>query len=49
MASVSVDDVRDVVNVSSVEVPDVKVWKMVKRAEVTFELETGKEINCDMF
>jgi hypothetical protein len=40
LASVSVDDVRDVVNVSSAEVPDVKVLKMVKRAEVTLELET---------
>ena len=35
MASVGVDDVRDVINVSSVEVPDAKVLKMVKRAEVT--------------
>jgi len=46
---VSVDDVRDVINVSSAEVPDVKVLKMIKRAEVTLELETGKEIdynNC---
>ena len=31
----SVDDVRDVVNVSSAEVPDVKVLKMTGRAEVT--------------
>jgi len=49
VASVSVDDVRDVVNVSSAEVPDAKVLKMVKRAEVTLELEIGKEIdysNC---
>ena len=44
MASVSVDDVRDVVNVSSAEVPDAKVLKMIKRAEVTLELETDKEI-----
>jgi len=46
---VSVDDVRDVVNVSSVDVPDAKVLKMIKRAEVTLELETDKEIdysNC---
>ena len=45
----SVDDVRDVVNVGSAEVPDAKVLKMIKRAEVTLELETGKEIdysNC---
>jgi hypothetical protein len=48
LASVSADDVRDVINVSSAEVPDVKVLKMVKRAEVALELETGKEIdhNC---
>jgi hypothetical protein len=49
LASVSVDDVRDVINVSSAEVPDGKVLKMVKRAEVTLGLETGKEIdysNC---
>ncbi len=38
LASVSVDDVRDVINVSSTEVPDAKVLKMVKRAEVTLEL-----------
>jgi len=44
LASVSADDVRDVVNVSSAEVPDAKVLKMVKRAEVTLELETNKEI-----
>jgi len=45
LASVSVDDVRDVVNVSSAEVPDAKVLKMIKRAEVTLELETDKEID----
>jgi len=39
LASVSVDDVRDVINVSSAEVPDAKVLKMIKRAEVTLELE----------
>jgi hypothetical protein len=42
---VSADDVRDVINVSSAEVPDVKVLKMIKRAEVALELETGKEID----
>jgi len=49
LVSVSVDDVRDVINVSSAEVPDAKVLKMLKRAEVTLELETDKEIdysNC---
>ncbi|NWG11469.1 hypothetical protein HXY33_06980 [Candidatus Bathyarchaeota archaeon] len=49
MASVSVDDVRDVINLSSSDVSDAKVLKMIKRAEVTLELELGKEIdyaNC---
>ncbi len=49
MISVSADDVRDVINVSSAEVPDAKVLKMIKRAEVTLELETGESIdysNC---
>jgi hypothetical protein len=45
LASVSVDDVRDVINVSSAEVPDAKVLKMIKRAEVTLELEMGKRLN----
>jgi len=47
LATVSVDDVRDVINVSSSEVPDAKVLKMVKRAEVTLELETDREINYE--
>ncbi len=45
MASVSVDDVRDVINIGSAEIPDAKVLKMIKRAEVTLELELGKEID----
>ena len=45
MASVSVDDVRDVISVSVADVPDAKVLKMIKRAEITLELETGKEID----
>jgi hypothetical protein len=46
---VSVDDVRDVINIGSAEIPDAKVLKMIKRAEVTLELELGKELdynNC---
>jgi len=49
LASVTVDDVRDVVNISSADVPDAKILKMLKRAEVTLEFELGKEIdyqNC---
>ena len=45
MVSVSADDVRDVINVASEEVPDDKVLKMIKRAEVTLELETNKTID----
>lgn len=49
MASVTVEDVRDVININAADVPDDKVAKMVKRAEVALELELGKEIdssNC---
>jgi hypothetical protein len=48
LASVTVDDVRGVINISSAEVPDAKIL-ILKRAEVTLELEFGKEIdyqNC---
>ena len=45
MVSVSADDVRDVIDVSSAEIPDAKVLKMIKRAEVTLELETGNSID----
>ena len=45
MANVSPSDVRDAINVSESDVPDVKLQKMVKRAEVTLELELGKEID----
>ena len=43
----SVDDVRDVINVSAVDIPDAKVLKMIKRAEVTLELELSKEIDYE--
>jgi hypothetical protein len=49
LANVSFADVRDAINVSNADVPDVKLQKMIKRAEVTLELELGKEIdsaNC---
>ena len=45
MVSVTVDDVRDVINISDSDVPDAKVTKMIKRAEVTLELETDEEID----
>ena len=45
MANVSLSDVRDAINLSIADVPDEKLQKMVKRAEVTLELELGKEID----
>jgi len=34
LASVTVDDVRDTINISAVDISDVKILKMIKRAEV---------------
>jgi len=45
LANVSLSDVRDTINVSDSDIPDAKLQKMVKRAEVTLELELGKEID----
>lgn len=45
MANVSLSDVRDTINVSTADVPDAKLQKMIKRAEVTLELELGREID----
>ncbi|MCW4046090.1 MAG: hypothetical protein NWE99_00795 [Candidatus Bathyarchaeota archaeon] len=45
MANVSLSDVRDTINVSATDIPDAKLQKMVKRAEVTLELELGKDID----
>ena len=45
MANVSVSDVRDTINVGQADIPDAKLQKMIKRAEVTLELELGKEID----
>ena len=49
MASVTVEDVRDIINISPTDIPDEKIQKMIKRAETTLELELEKEIdynNC---
>ena len=45
MADVTVDDVRDVINISFAGVPEAKILKMLKRAEVTLKLELGKEVD----
>jgi hypothetical protein len=47
LATVAVNDVRDVINITSAEISDEKISKMIKRAEVTLELELGKEIDTD--
>ena len=50
MAAVSVDDVRDVLQVNDSDVPDDKVLKMIKRAQVTLSLELSVTIdyqNCN--
>jgi hypothetical protein len=47
LANVSLSDVRDVINVGEADIPDDKLQKMVKRAEVTLELELGREIDSD--
>jgi hypothetical protein len=49
MGSVSAEDVRDVLNVKDSDISDAKVLKMIKRAEVTLELELSADIdyqNC---
>ncbi|MCW4022432.1 MAG: hypothetical protein ACOWW1_04010 [archaeon] len=49
MASVTADRVRDRVNLSASDIPDVKVLEFIADAEVEVELETGLEIdysNC---
>jgi len=43
LASVSVDDVRDVLNVSSAEVPDAKVLKMIKVLRLRLSLKQTKK------
>ena len=49
LASVSTEDVRDVLHVTGAEIPDAKVLKMIKRAGVTLALELSADIdyqNC---
>jgi hypothetical protein len=49
LAAVSIEDIRDVLHVSESDIPNAKVLKMIKRAEVTLELELSADIdyqNC---
>jgi len=45
VASVGCNDVRDVLNLTSADIPDSEVLKMIKRAEVTLEVEISKSID----
>jgi hypothetical protein len=42
LAIVNVDDARDVMKISSADVPDAKISKMLKRAEVALGLSLEK-------
>lgn len=49
MASVSAEDIRDTLHVNESDIPDAKVLKMIKRAQVTLALELSENIdylNC---
>lgn len=49
MGSVSAEDIRDALNLKDSDISDAKVLKMIKRAEVTLELELSADIdyqNC---
>lgn len=45
MASVSPDDVRDVLNLSMEDISDEKLLKMIRRAAVAVGLELGKNVS----
>jgi hypothetical protein len=44
LANVSLSDVRDTINVSSADIPDDKLQKMVNRAATTLSIELNKPI-----
>jgi hypothetical protein len=49
LASVSAEDVRDILHINESDIPDAKVLKMIKRAQVTLALELSESIdylNC---
>jgi hypothetical protein len=49
MGSVSAEDIRDALNLKDSDISDARVLKMIKRAEVTLELELSADIdyqNC---
>jgi hypothetical protein len=47
MANITLSDVRDTINVSTADVPDDKLQKMINRAATTLELELKKPIDTN--
>lgn len=47
MANVTNSDVRDAIGINAADIPNAKLSKMIKRAEVTLALELGKEISSE--
>lgn len=47
MATLALSDVRDIINVSSTDIPDDKLQKMINRAATTLSLELNKPIAPD--
>lgn len=45
MANVTLSDVRDTINITSADIPDDKLQKMVTRAATTLSLELGRDID----
>jgi len=48
MSKVTLSDVRDVISVTSAEVPDDKLQKMVTRAAITLSLELNRPIDPEV-
>lgn len=47
MSTVSPSDIRDIINISSADIPDEKIQKMINRAATTLSLELNKPIAPD--
>jgi len=45
LTSVTADDVRDTINVTTSDLADAKVAKMLKKAETTLKLELGRAVD----
>jgi hypothetical protein len=45
LTNVSINDVHDAIGITASDIADQKILKMIKRAEVTLELELGREID----